>query len=294
MNRRDVNRMLLGAGIGSLLPMGPAFGAGAASSLERLDAQARKKGLRVGNAMGYNSGTRGSPFRDAGYRALMARECGLIVAENECKWQATQPRPGEFRFERADEMFAWAKKEGMRIRGHTLVWQTPKWLPKWVNEHDFGANPKAEAERILTAHVKTVCQHFGKDIYSWDVVNEAIDPATGEHRRNVLNDRLGKVEQIDLTFRLAKEHAPHAQLVYNDYMRWDARSARHRAGVLKLLQDLKKRGTPLDALGIQGHIGFWDDNEPNGSAGPGEWRRFLDEVTGMGLELLITEFDVSD
>jgi endo-1,4-beta-xylanase len=77
-------------------------------------------------------------------------------------------------------------------------------------------------------------------------------------------------------------------------MRWDARSARHRAGVLKLLRDLRARGTPVDALGLQSHIGFWDDNEPNGEAGPGEWRRFLDEVSGMGLGLLITEFDVSD
>lgn len=295
VTRRDASKMLLGAGFGSLLPMRAVPGADGASP-EGLDAMARKKGLRVGNAMGISpSGVRNkSRFHDEAYRALMARECGLIVAENETKWQALQPRPNEFRPERADEMFAWARAKGMKVRGHTLVWQTPKWLPKWVNEHDFGANPKAEAERILAAHIRQTCLHFGTGIYSWDVVNEAIDPATGEQRKNVLNDKLGLVEQIDLAFRLAKEHAPHAQLVYNDYMRWDARSAKHRAGVLKLLQDLKKKGTPVDALGLQSHIGFWDDNEPNGSAGPGEWRRFLDEVSGMGLELLITEFDVSD
>ena len=36
------------------------------------------------------------------------------------------------------------------------------------------------------------------------------------------------------------------------------------------------------------------DVDQQGEAGPGEWRRFLDEVSGMGLRLLITEFDVSD
>jgi endo-1,4-beta-xylanase len=295
MTRREASMWLLGAGIGAAVPTL----AGCATDLttsEPLDTIARKKGMRVGNAMG--RGTRGprasTRFEDPAYRALMARECGVIVAENETKWQALEPRPGEFRPGPADEMFAWAKAEGMRIRGHTLVWQTPKWLPKWVNEHDFGARPAAEAERLLASHIRTTCRHFGRDIHSWDVVNEAIDPKTGEYRDNVLNRALGRAEQLDLCFRLAREHAPHAQLVYNDYMRWDARSARHRAGVLKLLHDLKARGTPVDALGLQSHIGFWDDNEPNGEAGAGEWRRFLDEVTSMGLRLLITEFDVSD
>ena len=101
--------------------------------------------------------------------------------------QRDQTRFGEFRFAAADEMFAWAKKEGMGIRGHTLVWQTPKWLPNWVNEHDFGANPRKEAERVISVYVTGVLKHFGRDIHSWDVVNEAIDPATGEHRANVLN-----------------------------------------------------------------------------------------------------------
>ena len=292
IGRRDALKSLGGAAVACALPSCAATSASTGS----LDALARRKGLRVGNAMGRGtSGPRANTrFEDPAYRALMARECSLIVAENETKWQAIQPRPGEFRFTAADEMFAWAKQEGMGIRGHTLVWQTPKWLPRWVNEHDFGANPRQEAERLISVYVKEVLGHFGRDIHSWDVVNEAIDPKTGEHRDNVLNQRLGKVEQVDLVFRLAKEHAPHAQLVYNDYMRWDARSAKHRAGVLRLLRDLRARGTPVDALGLQSHIGFWDDNEPNGEAGPGEWRRFLDEVSGMGLGLLITEFDVSD
>ena len=148
MNRRHALKSFSAAALAAALP------ARAAPAPDSLDAIARGKGLRVGNAMGYGgSGVRKSPFRDAGYRALMAHECSVIVAENECKWQANEPRPGEFRFAQADEMFAWAKQEGMTIRGHTLVWQTPKWLPKWVNEHDFGAQGAKEAERLLTARI---------------------------------------------------------------------------------------------------------------------------------------------
>jgi endo-1,4-beta-xylanase len=62
--------------------------------------------------------------------------------------------------------------------------------------------------------------------------------------------------------------------------------------VLKLLHDLKARGTPVHALGLQSHIGSWDDS--SNANGQQEWRKFLDEVTGMGLDLLITEFDVND
>jgi endo-1,4-beta-xylanase len=189
-------------------------------------------------------------------------------------------------------MYAWAKEQGMLVRGHNLIWQEPKWLPKWVNEYDFGAQPAKAAEALLRKHIIAVCDHFGSAIHSYDVVNEAVDPKTGKLHSNVFADRMGALEQIDFAFRLAQERAPKAQLVYNDYMREDEGSAKHRAGVLKLLHDLKSRGTPIHALGLQSHIGAWDDSA--NTRGQQEWRKFLDEVTGLGLDLVITEFDVND
>lgn len=253
---------------------------------EPLKVLGKRKGINIGNAIG------GRYFRDPAYKALMARECNMLVAENEGKWQALEPRQGQYNFGPADAMFAWAKEQGMLVRGHNLVWQEAKWLPKWVNEYDFGAQPAKAAEALLRKHIIAVCDHFGDAIHSYDVVNEAVDPKTGSLRSNVFTERMGAVEQIDLSFRLAAERAPKAQLVYNDYMREDQGSARHRAGVLKLLHDLKARGTPVHALGLQSHIGSWD--ESSNTNGQQEWRKFLDEVTGMGLDLLITEFDVND
>ena len=300
VSRRRATQLLAGmagaVGVG-LLPLRNARATELPPSSEPpLKALASSKGMRVGNAMGItrNETDARLRFQDPGYRALMARECDAIVAENETKWQYLQPRQGEFNFGPADEMFAWAKKEGMLLRGHTLVWQTPKWLPDWVNAHDFGLQPSREAERLLRQHIGTVCQHFGDAIASYDVVNEAVDPSSGELRANVLNKHMGgdAVAQIDLAFRLAREHAPRAQLVYNDFMHWDGPN--HRAGVLKLLQALKGRGTPVQALGLQSHIAV--DNQPAATRAQRlrEWRKFLDEVSGMGLDLLITEFDVND
>jgi endo-1,4-beta-xylanase len=279
-NRRQTLQWLAAATAGAALP---GLATGAATPLKTI---AAAKGMRCGNALGYG-------HRKAAYLALMARECDTLVAENETKWQALQPRPGQFDFARADVLFDWARAQGMAVRGHTLVWQPAKWLPDWVNKHAFGANGVREAERLLTSHIGTVCRHFGNGIYSWDVVNEAVDPDTGGMRSNVFTERLGAIEQVDLCFRLAREEMPATQLVYNDYMRWDEGSAKHRAGVLKMLQALKKRGTPVQALGIQGHIGSWDDSR-SASHELVHWRRFLDEVTGMGLDLLVTEFDVND
>jgi endo-1,4-beta-xylanase len=66
-------------------------------------------------------------FGDPAYRALVERECNLIVLENEMKWQALEPAPGKPNFVPADEVIAWAKDKGIAVRGHNLFWQAGKW-----------------------------------------------------------------------------------------------------------------------------------------------------------------------
>jgi endo-1,4-beta-xylanase len=284
--RREIIQALAGA---ALLPGIVPFARAQGPAGEGLKDIAARKGMRFGTAISAGR----NQFGDAAYRALVERECNLIVLENEMKWQALEPAPGKPNFGPADDVFAWARNKGIAVRGHNLFWQAEKWLPAWVAKQNFGPQPAKTVEQLMRTHVSTVCGHFGKAIKSWDVVNEAVDPADGKLRQNALTRPLGALEQIDLAFRLAHEYAPQAQLVYNDYMRGDAGSAKHRAGVLALLADLKKRGTPINALGLQSHIGSWDETD-KGRADLVEWRKFLDEVTGMGYGLLITELDVND
>ncbi|SDD33585.1 endo-1,4-beta-xylanase [Massilia sp. PDC64] len=284
--RREIIQALAGA---ALLPAIAPLARAQAPAGETLKDVAARKGMRFGTAISAGR----NQFGDAAYRALVERECNLIVLENEMKWQALEPAPGKPNFGPADDVIAWAKDKGIAVRGHNLFWQAEKWVPAWVAKQDFAPQPAKAVEQLMRTHVSTVCGHFGKTIKSWDVVNEAVDPADGKLRQNALTKPLGAVEQIDLAFRLAHEYAPQAQLVYNDYMRGDAGSAKHRAGVLALLADLKKRGTPINALGLQSHIGSWDETD-KGRSDLVEWRKFLDEVTGMGYDLLITELDVND
>jgi endo-1,4-beta-xylanase len=265
-----------------------------APSLEIL---ARRKGLRFGSAISWGTpgADRGS-IANAPYERIVAAECGLIVAENEMKWQALRPSPTTFAFERFDAILAWAERQHLGTRGHNLLWHQPKWFPKWLNSYDFGATPKREGERVLTTHIETVVARYGKRIESYDVVNEAVRPADGQLYDTSLSTAIGGAEAtLDLAFHTARAAAPSAELVYNDYMSWEPGNASHRTGVLKLLEGFKRRGTPVDALGVQSHLVTQGlDAKTSVARLERDWRQFLDAVTQMGYALVLTELDVRD
>lgn len=262
-----------------------------------LDALARRSGRRFGSAVAWAPpGTDTGSFTNPRYAALLESECELLVPENQLKWQWVRRSPDRFDFRAFDAIADYAAAKGFKLRGHTLFWTPTKWYPKWLAETHFGS--AAEAEKLLSDHVRTVCSRYGDRIYSYDVVNEAIQPETGEIRDTNVTRALGGERFLDLMFHTAREAAPHAELVYNDYMSWERvrEDETHIAGVLKLLEGFRKRGTPVDALGVQSHIRLLK-KAPVAEIvrqSEGAWRRFLDEVTGMGYRLLITEFDVND
>jgi len=236
-------------------------------------------------------------FTNPRYAAILERECSLLVPENQLKWQwVRRGGPDSFDFRAFDAILAYAEKNGFRMRGHTLFWTPTKWYPKWLAETRFRS--RAEAEALLTSHVRTVCRRYRTRIYSYDVVNEAVQPETGAIRDTNVTRALGGEHFLDLMFHTAREESPHAQLVYNDYMSWERNPAdeTHIKGVLKLLEGFKKRGTPVDALGVQSHIRLQKDWPVAQMVAESQapWRRFLDEVVGMGYQLLVTEFDVND
>jgi endo-1,4-beta-xylanase len=288
LSRRD----LLAAGAAATLA-GPAFAADGPSLREL----AKAKGLYFGSAVG--AGPKGAltgSFEDPKYREILARECGVLVPENELKWYVVRARgPQYFDFERADRIADFAKANGQALRGHTLIWHHPQWFPNWVKGYDFGPKPAEAAAKMVTEHIQTLCKHYPQMI-SWDVINETVDPKDGSIRSTFLSDAMGKEQVLDLAYHVAREAAPKARLVYNDYMSQEVGNEQHRYGVLKLLEGFKKRGTPVDALGIQSHIGAENADSFTGFGKPQEkdWTAFLNEVTGMGYDLVVTEFDVHD
>jgi endo-1,4-beta-xylanase len=262
-----------------------------------LNVLAQPSGRRFGSAVAWGKpgADRGS-FANPTYARLLERECGLLVPENELKWQWSRPGPDKFDLRQMDAIADYADKHGFALRGHTLFWTPTKWYPKWLERTHFGS--AGEAERLLTTHVQTVCRRYGKRIYSYDVVNEAVQPETGAIRDTNVTRALGGEHFLDLMYHTARAEAPHAELVYNDYMSWERNDEdeTHIRGVLKLLEGFRKRGTPVDALGVQSHIRLLkaDPVAAVVRESQGPWGRFLDEVVGMGYKLVITEFDVND
>ncbi len=280
-----------GAGIaGSTLIPAVCAAAPAENSLESL---ARAKGFHFGTALG------GRGLADPRYLELVRSQCGLIVPENELKMPFVQPAPGEFHFERAEALLKFATDNDLGMRGHCLLWHHPRWLPKWLETYDFGADPARGAEKLLSDHITRTTTYFGRRIGSWDVVNEAVDDVTGEMRETPLSKALGSADRVlEIAYHAARANLPVTELVYNDYMGWEAGGSAHRDGVLRLLERFRKNGVPVNALGLQSHIGAGnqDGNAARNFDVRDEraWRKFLEDVTGMGYSLLVTEFDVHD
>lgn len=236
---------------------------------------------------------RAASLADAKLRALTAEQCGIIVPENELKWYALRPDASRYDWTGADRIVGFAQKNGLLVRGHNLVWNAPTWTPKWLKDYDFGTRPASEAEKLLRDHIIKVCKRYGSKIFSYDVVNETINSKTGALEDTPFSKYLGW-NVLDIAFHTARECAPHAELVYNDYPSWGP-DGTHRAGIIKLLDYAKKKSLPLDALGVQSHIGFPNTGDNAGKVrDEAAWRQFLDDVTGEGYGLLITEFDIND
>ncbi|WP_414583977.1 endo-1,4-beta-xylanase [Scytonema sp. PCC 10023] len=244
--------------------------------------RAAAKGLIYGAA-----GHKEKLSSDSAFATRFAQECGILVPEGELKWAGVRPAPDKFDFTYSDWLVKFTRTHNMLFRGHTLVWYQglPKWFKETVNRQN--------AEKFLVEHITTVTKHYAGQMHSWDVVNEAIEP---EHKRA---DGLRKSpwleflgpEHIELAFRVAAQADPKAMLVYNDFgLEYDTpKEEARRTAVLKLLERLKSRGTPIHALGIQAHL-----RGHEARFNPKKIRKFLADVASLGLKILITELDVID
>ena len=125
------------------------------------------------------------------------------------------------------------------------------------------------------------------------MANEVLD-AAGLRTDTPWYDALGPSYVAD-AFRLAHKADPEATLVLNDYGYetddFFNVAADRRAAVLQQLDVLLDANVPVHALGVQAHLHA--DAFPDGFEADA-YRRFLAEVAGRGLQILITELDVLD
>jgi endo-1,4-beta-xylanase len=213
---------------------------------------------------------------------FIVKHFNSVTAENAMKMGPIHPEEYEYNFYHADKIVDFAVMNKMKIRGHTLCWheQTPDWL--FVDKKGNQVTKEVLLER-LKKHINEVVGRYKGKIYAWDVVNEAIADNSNEYLRNSIWYKICGEDFIIKAFEYAHAADPNAKLFYNDY---NAVRPEKRDRIYKLLKSLKDRGVPIHGMGIQGH---WNVFEPSEA----DLREALDKYVSLGLEIQVTELDVS-
>jgi endo-1,4-beta-xylanase len=252
-----------------------------AAANETLRQAGAKKNLLVGSAVSFRQ------LQRPDYRKLLSDQASIVVSENDMKWQLIHPEAERYDFAHADALLAFAATADQKVRGHNLCWHNQ--LPGWFQSV---ATPE-NAGDVLRRHIAEVAGHYRGRIHSWDVVNEAINVDDGRPdglRKSPWFNLLGP-QYLDIAFTAASKADGQAILTYNDYD-LEQDSPKHeskRAAVLQLLTSLRRRGVPVQALGLQAHL--------HANTKPETWsglERFLDSVEQLGLQIFVTELDVDD
>ena len=224
--------------------------------------------------------------KNASYHQIVSLHANTVTAENAMKVKNLQPQEGVFTFDDADYVVNFAKSQGKRVHGHTLVWYHPMASP-WMKE----IRDSATLENALKKHIQTVVKHFKGKVTSWDVVNEAFDDDDGLIRTDSLNHNkqpvlnLGKIlgkDYVPRMFIYAHEADPNALLFYNDY--GQENKPNKQKAILSMVQDFKKRNIPIHGLGLQMHTHSWID--------PQKIEKVIEESAQTGLLVHISELDV--
>jgi endo-1,4-beta-xylanase len=239
---------------------------------------AQKHGIYMGSCS--NHGYLGS---DANYTSILGQQYSIVTPENEMKWQATEPSQNSFTYSQGDAIVAYAKKANQHVRGHNLCWGESN--PTWLTNGGFSGQ---QLQSILQNHINNVMNHYKGQLYSWDVVNEAVSDSNPSFPSNYLKTNVwypSVPNYVDLAFQWARAADPHVKLFYNDYGA-EGSGAKSDA-VYNMLASMKQRGIPVDGVGLQYHVSL--GYTPNINDVVNNIKR----LNALGLEVQITELDVS-
>ena len=224
--------------------------------------------------------------QDKALRAAVLRDCDVLTPEIHLKWNSLEWRKGQFNFAPVDDLLAFSDENGLRVRGHTLLWEqsTPDWARReMLDRRDW---------RLMADHFSRVLERYGSRINEWDVINEPIDTETGAQnlRRNSFFRAFGPT-YIERAMEEARSHAPHAHLVINDYgfEYGNPVDKARRQAFVALLRRLRAAGTPLDGAGVQAHLDL--SKGPLDKAGLQDMTKALID---LGLDVTSTELDVKE
>lgn len=200
-----------------------------------------------------------------------------VTCENEMKFISVAPEEGKYTFNRADEIYDFAVKNDLGVRGHTFVWhnQTPDWI--------FNTSNKEQLLERLRKHIATVGGRYRKQVYCWDAVNEAIEDKTELVLRQTRWIAALGEHYMDDVFRIAKELLPEKEFFYNDY---NETNPVKRVKIYDTVKGMLERGVPVDGIGMQMHINICEFSLD-------DLKKALELYASLNLRIHVTEMDVS-
>ncbi len=229
-----------------------------------------KKDFGIGTALNTPQIEEKDPKADA----LIKQQFNMATPENVMKAEVVHPQWGTYNFDLADKMVAYCQKNNIKVNGHTLIWHSQ--MPMFARRiHDVDSFKTYFAE-----HIKTVASRYEGEVYSWDVVNEALNE-DGTMRKSPYLNMLGE-NFVTEAFRLAQAAAPTTELYYNDY---NNEQPAKRAGCIELIKKIKAAGVRIDGVGIQGH---WRA----GKVPLKDIEESIEAYAALGVKVMFTELDL--
>ena len=245
---------------------------------------------------------------------LLKQHFNVITAGNDMKPDALQRSKGVFSFGTADAMIQKAHDNNIKVHGHVLVWhqQTPVWMngvpdaadATKYKKDETGKNitiPREEALLNMRTHIENVVKHFGNDVISWDVVNEAMSDGISDSSnwKNCLRkdsmwyQSIGDdyVEQAFLITKevLEKNNLKDIKLYYNDYNDDDQNKSKAIANMVNEINTNYGKTHPgellIDGIGMQAHY--------NTSTKPQNVEASLKRFIDLGVDVCVTELDIT-
>jgi endo-1,4-beta-xylanase len=220
------------------------------------------------------------------FRAALVREFNSTTAP--LYWQSTHPSPDRYDFAIPDEVVELAAREGLRVRGHPLIWGRLG-LPDYVRAMTDAAELRAAVHDFLT----TVVTRYRGRIRQYDVVNEPItfngEPGSTDGLDDHVFLRLLGPGYIRAALDLVHQLDPAAELYVNDF--GVERPGPKQDRFYELIRELVESGAPLDGVGFQAHIlpPFLQSFEPTRA----ELTAAIERFSALGLDVELTEADVT-
>jgi endo-1,4-beta-xylanase len=212
--------------------------------------------------------------KDTRAAILIPQQFSAITPENIMKGEVIHPGWDRYNFDMADKIVAYGKKYNIKVNGHTLIWHSQ--LPAYMRNMKDADSVK----QFFTNHINTVAGRYDGKVFSWDVVNEALEE-DGSLRKSIFSEKIGS-DFVTEAFRLVQKAAPNTELYYNDY---NIEQPKKRAGAIALIKKIQAAGVRIDGVGIQGH--WRATNIPLK-----EIENSILEYAALGIKVMFTELDL--